>query len=75
MLLLFFIYIVCKVDITKFLKVSKKRDLSNQSDSGEQQKIVRERSLEENTEVHSVFTNSIDSQECLQILYYLKLTN
>ena len=33
-----FIYIAYKMDITKFLLVSKKRDLSDQSDSGEQQK-------------------------------------
>ena len=33
-----FIYIVYKMDITKFLRVLKKRDLSDQSDSGEQQK-------------------------------------
>ena len=35
------------MDITKFLRVSKKRDLSDQSDSGEQQKKAREGSLEE----------------------------
>ena len=37
-LLLFSIYVVCKMDKTKFLQVSKKRDLSNQSHSAEQQK-------------------------------------
>ena len=54
---------------TKYLRVSKKRDLSNQSDSGEQQKKAREGNLEENPEVGSVFTTSIDSPECLQILF------
>ena len=34
-LLLSFFYIVCKMNITR---VSKKRDLSNESDSGEQKK-------------------------------------
>ena len=53
------------MDITKFLRVSKKRDLSDQSDSGEQQKKAREGSLEENPEVDSVFTTSMDSPECL----------
>ena len=37
MLLLLFIYIVCKMDITKLLRVLKKRELSNQLDSGEQE--------------------------------------
>ena len=69
MLLLLFIYIAYKMDITKFLRVSKKRDLSDQSDSGEQQKKAREGSLEENPEVDSVFTTSMDSPECLQILF------
>ena len=32
-------------------------------------KKVREGSLEENPEVDSVFTNSIDSPECLQMLF------
>ena len=57
------------MDITKFLRVSKKRDLNNQSDSGEQQKKAREGSSEENLEVGSVFTTSMDSPECLQILF------
>ena len=57
------------MDITKFLQVSKKRDLRDQSDSGEQQKKAREGSLEENPEVDSVFTTSMDSPECLQILF------
>ena len=69
MLLLLFIYIAYKMDITKFLRVSKKRDLSDQSDSREQQKKAREGSLEENPEVDSVFTTSMDSPECLQILF------
>ena len=47
------------MDITKFLRVSKKRDLSDQS----------HRSLEENPEVAKVFTTSMDSPECLQILF------
>ena len=51
--------------ITNFLRVSKKRDLSDQSDSGEQQKKAREETLEENPEVDSVFTTSMDSPECL----------
>ena len=42
-LLLSFFYIVCKMNITR---VSKKRDLSDESDSGEQQKKVREGCLE-----------------------------
>ena len=57
------------IKFTKFLRVSKKRDLSNQSGSGEQQKKARERSLEENPEVVSVFTTSMNSPECLQILF------
>ena len=57
------------MDITKCLRVSKKRDLNNQSDSGEQQKKAREGSSEENLEVGSVFTTSMDSPECLQILF------
>ena len=57
------------MDITKFLRVSKKRDLSDQQDSGEKQKKAREGSLEENPEVDSVFTTSTDSPECLQILF------
>ena len=57
------------MDITKFLRVSKKRDLNNQSDSGEQQKKAREGSSEDNLEVGSVFTTSMDSPECLQILF------
>ena len=67
--LLFFVYIAYKMDITKCLRVSKKRDLNNQSDSGEQQKKAREGSSEENLEVGSVFTTSMDSPECLQILF------
>ena len=69
MLLLLFIYIAYKMDIAIFLRVSKKRDLSDQSDSGEQQKTAREGSLEENPEVDSVFTNSMDSPKCLQIFF------
>ena len=42
------------MDITKFLRVSKKRDLSDQSDGGEQQEKASEGSLEENPEVDSV---------------------
>ena len=41
------------MDITKFLRVSKKRDLSDRSDNEEQQKKARERSLEENPEVEA----------------------
>ena len=59
LLLLVFIYIVCKMDITNFLRVSRKRDLCDQSDSGEGPKKVSEGSLEENPEIDSVFTNSI----------------
>ena len=69
LLLLFFVYIAYKMDITKFLRVSKKRDLNNQSDSEEQQKKAREGSSEDNLEVGSVFTTSMDSPECLQILF------
>ena len=36
------------MDITKFLRVLRIRDFSDQSNSGEQQKEVREGSLEEN---------------------------
>ena len=68
MLLLLFIYIVCNRNITKFVGVSKKTDLSDQSDSIEQEK-VREESLKENHEVDSIFTNSMNSLECLQILF------
>ena len=57
------------MDITKFLRVSKKRDLSEQSDSGEQQKKAREGSLKENPDVDSVFITSMDSPECLLILF------
>ena len=57
------------MDITKFLRVSKKRDLSDQSNSGEEQKKAREGSLEENPDVDSAFTTSMDSPECLQILF------
>ena len=39
------------------------------NDSGEQPKQVRERNLEENPEVDSVFTNNMDSPVCLQILF------
>ena len=66
-LLLLFIYIVCKMDITKFLRVSKNRDLSDQSYSVGQQKKVREASLEELKISES--KNSVDSPECLQILF------
>ena len=45
MLLLLFIYIAYKMDITKFLRVSKKIDLSEQSDSGEQQQKSKGRKL------------------------------
>ena len=69
MLLLLFIYTVCKMDITKSLQTSKKRDLSNQSIVENNKKKVKEGILEENSEVDSVFTNSIDSPECLQILF------
>ena len=51
------------MDITKFLRVSKKRDLSDHSDSEEQQKKAREGSLEENPEVENLFTTSMDSPE------------
>ena len=54
--------------LQNFYRVSKKKDLSDQSDSEEQQKKARKGSLEENPKVDSVFTNSIDSPECLQIL-------
>ena len=58
------------MDITKFLRVSKKRDLSDQSDSREQQqKNARKGSLEKNPEVDSVFINSMDSPDCLQVLF------
>ena len=69
MLLLLFIHIAYNMDITKFLRVSKKRGLTNQSDSGEQQEKAREGSLEENHEVGSIFIKSMDSPECLQILF------
>ena len=55
------------MDITKFLRVSKNRDLSDQSYSGGQQKKVREASLEELKISES--KNSVDSPECLQILF------
>ena len=51
------------MDITKFLRVSKKRDFSDQSERGEQQKNLREGSLEENSEVDRVFTKSMDSPD------------
>ena len=58
------------MDITKFLRVSKKRDLSDQSDSkGREGSLSKGRNLEENPEVDSVFTTSMDSPECLQILF------
>ena len=38
-------------------------------DSGEQQKKAREGSLKENPEVDNIFTTSMDSPECLQILF------
>ena len=69
MLLLLFIYTVCKMDITKSLQILMKRDLSNQSIVENNKKKVKEGILEENSEVDSVFTNSIDSPECLQILF------
>ena len=70
MLLLLFIYVAYKMDITKFLRVSKKRDLSDQSDSkGREGSLSKGRNLEENPEVDSVFTTSMDSPECLQILF------
>ena len=68
-LLLLFIYIAYKMDIINFLRVSNKRDLSDQSDSGEQQKKARKGSLDENPEVDSVFTTGMDLPECLQILF------
>ena len=58
--------------ITKFLRVSKKRDLSDQLDKGEQQKIVREGSLEEKTEINSVFKNSMDLFVCEMLRKKLK---
>ena len=57
------------MNITKFLRLSKKGDINGQSDSGKQQIKIREGSLEENPEVDSIFTNSMDSPECLQILF------
>ena len=57
------------MNITKFLRLSKKGDINGQSDSGKQQIKIREVSLEENPEVDSIFTNSMDSPECLQILF------
>ena len=38
-------------------------------DSGEQQQKAREGSLKENPEVDNIFTTSMDSPECLQILF------
>ena len=66
---MFFIYIAFKMDITKFLRISKKRDPSDQLDSGEQQKKAREGSFEENPDADSIFATSMDSPECLQILF------
>ena len=54
------------MDITKFLRDSKKRDLSDQS---EQKKKGKEGGLEENPEIDSVFTTSMNSAECMQILF------
>ena len=54
------------MDIATFLQDSKKRDLSDPSGSAEHKK-VKEGGLEENPEADNVFTNSMESQECLQI--------
>ena len=53
------------MDIIKFLRVSKKRDLSDQSDSGEQQYKSKGRKFRGEPEMDSAFTNSMDSPECL----------
>ena len=47
------------MNITKFLRVSKKKDLSDKLDSGEQQKKVREGSLEA---TNRVVENNIKSK-------------
>ena len=59
-----FTYFVCKM---YFLRTSKKSDLRDQWHSGEQQqkKKVTKGNLENNPEAESVFTNSMDSSECL----------
>ena len=67
-MLLLFICTVCKRNIKIFLRVSKKRDLSDQPDSGKQKKL-REGSSEEGPEVDSVFTNGMYPPKCLQVLF------
>ena len=56
------------MDTTKFLRVSKKRTLATNR-TVENNKKPREESLDENPEVDSVFSTSMNSPECLQILF------
>ena len=63
-----FIYIAYKMDITKFYEFQKRETLATNRIVENNKKKARERSLEENPKVDSVFTTSTDSPECLQIL-------
>ena len=63
-----FIYIAYKMDITKFYEFQKRETLATNRIVENNKKKARERSLEENPKVDSVFTTSTDSSECLQIL-------
>ena len=68
MLLLLFIYIVCKMDITKLLRVLKKRELSNQLDSGEQENKSKGRTFSGEPGSGWCFYKYYGLPECMQIL-------
>ena len=58
------------MDIYKFFdKSSKKRDLSDKSTNGEDPKKQREGSLDEQESPDEVFKDSLDSPDCVKILF------
>ena len=58
------------MDIYKFFdKSSKKRDLSDKSTNGEDPKKHREGSLDEQESPDEVFKDSLDSPDCVKILF------
>ena len=59
------------IEITQFFD-KKKRDLSSKSNDGEDSKRPRESSLDEsiaNTTNTDVFTESLESEDCVAVLY------
>ena len=58
------------MDIYKFFdKSSKKRDLSDKSNNGEDPKKQRQGSLDEEKSPDEVFKDSLDSPGCVKILF------